>query len=85
MQVICTNDSNKPDRIPTEKWVKKGELYTVEFAVKLSLQVGKIGYKLKEIDLDHSCFPYEYFDAERFALPAKLTAKTAEKANLEEV
>jgi hypothetical protein len=85
MQVICINDSNKPTRIPAEKWVKKGETYTVEFAVTLSLQVGKVGYKLKEIELDHSCFPYEYFDADRFAVPAKLTAKTAETANLEEV
>lgn len=84
MQVICINDSNRPSRIPIEKWVKKGEEYTVEYAVSLSLQVGKVGYKLKEIELDHSCFPYEYFDSERFALKSKVSEKVKEEElNLE--
>ena len=86
MQVICINDANKPSRIPLEKWVKKGEEYTVEYAVSLSLQVGKIGYKLKEIELDHSCFPYEYFDSERFALKSNVSEIVKEKElDLEQV
>jgi hypothetical protein len=67
MQVICINDGNRPKRIPEEKWIKKGSTYTVIAAVKLNVQLGKIGFKLKEIELDHSCFPYEYFDSERFS------------------
>jgi hypothetical protein len=80
------NDSNKPAKIPAEKWITKGEFYTVEYAVTLSLQVGKIGYKLKEVNLDHSCFPYEYFDSERFAIVVdSLESVKAEEVNLEEV
>jgi hypothetical protein len=66
MKVVCINDSNRPSKIPQEKWVVKGKSYTVEFAVKLNIQVGKVGYKLAEIDLDETCFPYQYFSAERF-------------------
>jgi hypothetical protein len=32
----------------------------------MSIQVGKLGYKLAEIDLDEACFPYQYFSADRF-------------------
>lgn len=79
MQVICINASNKPAKIPAEKWIKEGVTYTVEAAVTLSIQVGKIGYKLREINLDHSCFPYEYFDSERFAIIADSSVTTQKK------
>jgi hypothetical protein len=68
MRVICINDSNKPKQVPENKWIKNGDAYTVIAVVKLNLQLGKIGFKLKEIELDHSCFPYEYFDSERFSM-----------------
>jgi hypothetical protein len=81
MQVICINDSNKPKQVSENKWIKKGNTYTVIASVKLNLQLGKIGFKLKEIELDHSCFPYEYFDSERFALP--VSTPELEEKNLE--
>ena len=66
MKVVCIRDENKPKNIPQEKWVVKGNIYTVVYAVNMSIQVGKLGYKLAEIDLDEVCFPYKYFSADRF-------------------
>ena len=40
--------------------------------VKLNIQVGAVGYKLEEIELDQSCFPYEYFNSNRFSLFEKV-------------
>jgi len=69
MKVVCINAKNRPKQIPEEKWIKEGETYTVIAVTQLEIQKNKLGYKLAEIDLDHSCFPYHYFDSERFALP----------------
>lgn len=79
MRIICINDSNKPKTIPESKWIKKGNTYTVIDVVKLNIQIGKIGFKLKEIELDHSCFPYEYFDSERFSFEVPSSAAVEEK------
>ena len=68
MQVECINDGNKPKQVPTEKWIVKGQMYTVIATTSMNLQRNKIGLKLKEIELDQSCFPYEYFDADRFKI-----------------
>lgn len=82
MQVICINDSNKPKQVPENKWIKKGNTYTVIAAVKLNIQLGKIGFKLKEIELDHSCFPYEYFDSDRFSLEVNSSVTTKQEEEL---
>jgi len=82
MQVICINSSNRPARIPENKWIKKGELYTVLYTVNMSIQVNKIGYKLEEIDLDESCFPYQYFDSNRFAVINTNQIKEVEEEKL---
>jgi hypothetical protein len=68
MLVICINDGNRPKQIPAEKWIVKGQTYTVIATSQMNLQRKKIGLKLKEIELDPSCFPYEYFDADRFKI-----------------
>ena len=68
MLVICINDGNRPKQIPAEKWIVKGQMYTVIATSQMNLQRKKIGLKLKEIELDPSCFPYEYFDADRFKM-----------------
>jgi len=65
--VVCINDSNRPDGIPTSKWVKKGEIYTVIVVGRLMLQNGCMGFKLKQINID-DCFPYQFFSAERFRM-----------------
>lgn len=67
-RVICIDDSNRPNDIPTSKWIKKGQPYTVIQVDKIRLQGGMLGFKLAEIDLD-SCFPYQYFAASRFGVP----------------
>jgi hypothetical protein len=68
MRVTCINDSNRPKQIPPQKWIVKGEFYTVIATTMMNIQRNKIGLKLAEIDLGQSCFPYEYFDADRFAI-----------------
>lgn len=79
MQVICINNDNRPARIPESKWIKKGHVYTVTDAITMSIQRGKIGYKLAEIELDESCFPYEYFSADRFLPLEKAEAPAKEE------
>lgn len=65
-RVVCIDDTGRPDGIPTSKWIKKDEIYTVIQVDKIRLQGGMLGFKLAEIDLD-SCFPYQYFLHKRFA------------------
>ena len=68
MKVICINDKNKPGKIPTEEWVKEGQIYNVKEVVNLGLQPGKYGYLLEELQLSPKCFPYETYAAERFGI-----------------
>lgn len=86
LRVICINDSNRPKQIPPEKWIKKGEIYTVIATTSMNIQRNKIGLKLAEIELGQSCFPYEYFDADRFAIvdPSTVISKEQE-VSLEEI
>jgi len=67
MKVICINSDNKPVKIPLEQWIKKGEEYTITRLIHLAITPGKMGVLLKEVQLSSSCFPYEYYDADRFA------------------
>tara|TARA_R110000868_G_scaffold288142_2_gene548487 strand:- start:883 stop:1152 length:270 start_codon:yes stop_codon:yes gene_type:complete len=66
MTVICINSSNKPVKVPIEQWVKEGETYTIIKLVKMGLQDGRHGVLLKEVQMSADCFPYEYYDADRF-------------------
>ena len=66
MKAICIDSSNKPTKVPIEQWVKEGEIYTIIKVVKMGLQDGKYGVLLKEVQISADCFPYEYYDAERF-------------------
>jgi hypothetical protein len=65
MRVVCVNSVGRPDRIPHEKWVKKGQTYTVTRAVTLAIG-NKLAFELDEIKLTEDNFPYEFFSAERF-------------------
>jgi hypothetical protein len=87
MVVICVNDSNKPLKIPLEQWIKKGETYTITRLIHLAITPGKMGVLLKEVQLSSSCFPYEFYDADRF-VPEELFSSeesVSEAANLEEL
>jgi hypothetical protein len=66
IQCACINDKDRPNEIPANKWVRKGQLYTIVFAIVV-LPQRELGLQLDEIDLDESCAPYEYFLANRFA------------------
>lgn len=66
MKVICIDASNKPNKISTDEWIKEGVVYTVINAVNMGLQAGKVGLKLKEVQLTEKSFPYEFYDANRF-------------------
>ncbi len=67
-KVICLDDSNRPESIPTSKWIKKGESYTVIKIGKLLIQNGLVGFKLQEVNID-DCYPYQFFSAKRFGIP----------------
>jgi hypothetical protein len=62
---ICINDKNRPKEIPQNKWLKKGQEYTIIFTTLCKPQ-NEIGVHLAEIELDESCSPYEYFMLNRF-------------------
>lgn len=66
MKMICIDSKNKPSKIPVEQWIKEGEVYTVIKIVKMGLQDDKYGVLLKEVQISADCFPYEYYDADRF-------------------
>jgi hypothetical protein len=75
---ICINDSDKPDGIPTSKWVKRGQEYIVIEVAKLNLQGGKLGFRLQELDITE-CFPYQFFASSRFAIPMHPDNRWAEQ------
>jgi hypothetical protein len=67
VKCICINSGNKPAKVPIEQWIQEGETYTIIKMVKMGLQDGKYGVLLKEVQISADCFPYEYYDADRFA------------------
>ena len=75
---ICIDSSNRPNDIPTSKWVVKGNEYTVVKAAKMNVQGGILGFQLAEIDLS-DCVPYLYFAASRFKEKEPLPEKEEEK------
>ena len=66
MKAICIDSIKKPTKIPIEQWIKEGETYTIIKVIKMGLQDGKYGVLLKEVQMSADCFPYEYYDADRF-------------------
>lgn len=75
--VICVNALNKPNEIPTNKWLTKDQQYTViDIGVTLD---GKLGFQLEEIELDESCYPFDCFNPKRFGIPVQPKAKTLEE------
>jgi len=79
-KVICINAKGRPNEIPTNKWIKENEVYTVIKAIKCNPQGGLLGFELEEIDLK-GCEPYLYFAANRFAplVPDEVLEKELEE------
>jgi hypothetical protein len=67
-KAVCLDDSNRPDGIPTSKWLVKNGVYTVIKVDHMNMQGRILGFQLEEIDLS-DCFPYTYFAASRFGVP----------------
>ena len=78
MKVICVNSDNRPAKIPESEWIKKDNVYTVIKAVPMGLQPGKFGFKLEEVELSPSSFPYEYYESSRFAVPTEVEEEVLE-------
>lgn len=81
---ICVDDSNRPSKIPVEKWVKKGNLYTIIFVTTV-LPQDKLAIQLDEIILDDDCDPYAYFLAERFAIRREDTEAMIELMQMSDI
>lgn len=67
IRCVCTNDSNRPEEIPSNLWVKKGTEYHIVHVLKCLNQKGIQGVELAEIDISH-CKPYECFRLNRFSI-----------------
>ena len=67
-KAVCIDAKNRPDGIPTSKWLEEGKTYTVIKVAKLMVQGGMLGFKLEELNIDEY-FPYQFFAANRFGIP----------------
>lgn len=67
IEVVCIDDTNRPNEVPTNRWVKKGKKYHIVEIAKMMVQGGVYGCKLAEIDNDDLA-PYQYFRLSRFAI-----------------
>ena len=65
VEAICIDNSCRPEVIPLNKWLKKGNIYTIIFTI-LVLPQRQIGVVLSEIELTEKELPYEYFLLSRF-------------------
>jgi hypothetical protein len=65
LKVVCVNDAGRPNDVPTSRWVKKGENYTIIKVDKMLVQNSILGCKLAEINND-DLFPYTHFALSRF-------------------
>lgn len=75
---ICIDASNKPSDIPLSKWVVEGEIYNIIYVTVLPGNPSPmLAFMLHEVDLDDSCFPYQYYSANRFALNVEHTEMIA--------
>ena len=83
MKIMCINDKNKPQEIPANKWIHSGEVYTL-IGVQPLLSSNSMGFELAEITLGEECFPYHYFNPDRF-VPVDEKEMEAVEAELYEI
>lgn len=70
ISAICINNKNKPKEIAEKFWIKKGQQYTIEYIYR-SLNPNsfdELMVELKEVKMDNSCLPYQYYSLKRFAI-----------------
>jgi hypothetical protein len=83
MRIMCVNDKNRPQEIPANKWVTAGTVYTL-IGVQPLLSSNSMGFELAEITLGEECFPYHYFNPDRF-VPVEQSEMDAIEAELDEI
>lgn len=66
MNVICINDKDRPNDIPSSRWIKKGNKYTI-IKVCYMVQQSIYGCKIEELNND-DLFPWSFFALNRFAV-----------------
>ncbi len=67
VKAICIDDTKKPKEIPSDKWVKNGELYTITHLYKQLNQNNIKGVELAEFDIS-MCKPYNCYRLSRFII-----------------
>lgn len=65
MKVVCVNNKNKPEEIPSHLWLEKDEMYTVLRIQKMAKQPGITGFVLEEITIPPGS-KYDSFSSARF-------------------
>jgi len=83
MKIMCVNDKNRPQEIPANKWLQAGVTYTL-IGVQPLLSSNSMGFELAEITLGEDCFPYHYFNPDRF-VPVDQSEIDAIEAELDEI
>jgi hypothetical protein len=86
LEVICLDNSNRPNEIPISRWLIKDNPYTIIKLVKMNQQNGIYGVKLAELNND-DLYPWTYFRLDRFGLSLEflLNKVKEEELELEEV
>lgn len=67
IEAICIDASGKPNDIPNNKWLQEGKVYNIIYTTTV-LPQEELAVSLAEINLDDSCYPYQYFLFSRFAI-----------------
>lgn len=67
VKAICIDDTKKPKEIPSDKWIKAGELYNITHLYKQLNQNNIKGVELAEFDIS-MCNPYNCYRLSRFAI-----------------
>lgn len=80
-RVKCVLDENRPENVPSSKWIVKNQIYTVTNVGKMLVQGGIIGFELAEVSLE-GCYPYQFYAASRF-IPIVDSENTADKLHNE--
>ena len=65
MNIICTDDTSRPNEVPSTRWIKKGEIYTLKEVCQMNVQGGITGIKIHEINNDDLGI-YKFFRSSRF-------------------
>lgn len=77
IRCICIDDSNKPDIIPQDRWIKSGEEYRITWVFHYP-ETKSAGFTLYEKPLGEEFLPFESFDAHRFGIAADDLGKFVE-------